>query len=414
MSEFYSETKKTSVRGDYDVIVVGGGPGGVAAALSAARHGMKVLIIEKQVILGGMATGGHVILYEPLCDGMGKKVLGGICEELLHVSIKYSYDCLPEKWRKQTDKPAIKTGPEDVWAGNMENRYGTVYNAPAFALALEEVVRAEDIEILYDTVFCDTVMEDGKCVAVIVENLTGRSAYRCKAVVDGSGLSSVFATTDTKTQNHPNNFTYICYDTDFEKMKLAMKYGTIRLAINWSGMGWNPFMPSDPNAKKYFGDTAEGQNEYILDSHTAALNLLKANQRPDYAMVSIASMSQLRMARHIVGSGQMTNINMFKPVANSVGCVSDWRKAGPIHEVPYDCTISPGVKNMFAVGRNISADVDMWDMMRCYPGCMTTGQAAGTAAALAIKGNGNAADVSIGALQQTLSDDGIVIHQDAL
>ena len=414
MKNYYSENRKTEVAGEADVVVIGGGPGGVSAAIAAARHGMKVLLIEKQVILGGLATGGHICLFEPLCDGYGKKVLGGIVEEMLHLSIKYSYDCLPDKWRKPTDKPGIPTGPDDKWINRLKDLYATIFNVPAFALAMEELVRSEGVEILFDTAFCDVVMEEGRCAAVIVENLNGRSAYRCKTVVDGTGTSMVFAAAGAKTANYGNHFTYDCYDTDFALMKQAMEYGTIRLAVNWSGIGWNPTMPPETDTKKYFGDTAQGMNEYVQDSHVAALNLLKKNQRPDYAMVSIASMPQIRMARRIVGKGQMKAETVFQPVAESVGCVSDWRKPGPIFEVPYSCLLAPGLKNMLAVGRIISADDDMWDLMRCYPGCMTTGQAAGTAAALAIRTGADPDSISIQTLQSELAADGVNIHQSEL
>ena len=67
---------------EYDVVVVGGGVAGCAAALASVRSGMKTLLIEKQTILGGLATSGHVVIYLPLDDGYGRQVIGGIAEEL--------------------------------------------------------------------------------------------------------------------------------------------------------------------------------------------------------------------------------------------------------------------------------------------------------------------------------------------
>ena len=62
-------------KGYYDVIVVGGGIAGVSAAASASRHGAKTLIIEKNVVLGGLATAGLISWYEPLCDRKGTKMI---------------------------------------------------------------------------------------------------------------------------------------------------------------------------------------------------------------------------------------------------------------------------------------------------------------------------------------------------
>ena len=87
--KFLNESNRVPVAGSYDVIVVGGGIAGVGAALAARRSGCRVLLVEKSIMLGGLATLGFIAIYLPLCDGRGKKVTGGIAEELLHLSIKY-------------------------------------------------------------------------------------------------------------------------------------------------------------------------------------------------------------------------------------------------------------------------------------------------------------------------------------
>ena len=78
------DTRKTIIKDSYDVIVVGGGIGGVAAAVAAARNGAKTLLMEKQINLGGLATVGLINLYEPLCDGCGKKVLAQLVVKIVN------------------------------------------------------------------------------------------------------------------------------------------------------------------------------------------------------------------------------------------------------------------------------------------------------------------------------------------
>ncbi len=72
--ELLNESNRVPVVGSYDVIVVGGGIAGVAAAVAARRSGSRVLLIEKSVVLGGLATLGFIAHYLPLCDGRGTKV----------------------------------------------------------------------------------------------------------------------------------------------------------------------------------------------------------------------------------------------------------------------------------------------------------------------------------------------------
>ena len=74
---------------DYDIIVAGGGVAGVAAAVSAKRMGKNVLLIEKTIGLGGLATTGLIDLFVPMCNGRGIQIIKGMAEELLRLTIKY-------------------------------------------------------------------------------------------------------------------------------------------------------------------------------------------------------------------------------------------------------------------------------------------------------------------------------------
>jgi len=413
MSGSHIETRKLEIREGADVIVVGGGPGGVVAALAAARHGMKVLIIEKNIILGGLATAGHVCLFEPLCDGKGRKVTSGIVEEMLHLSIAYSYNNLPRHWSRHVERvknPEQDPDYEPERYINVAGRYLTLFNVPAFALALEECVLKAGVEILYDTLFCDTIMKGDVCTGVIVENLTGRYALSCKMVIDGTGYSTVFARLGAELIDGKNHFTFECYDTNFKMMQKALQTGKMIKAINWCVLGWNPLHSDPGEATDFYGRTVEDINRYVLVSHREALAYLK-KQGPDYAMLALPTMPQLRMNRRIKGLYEMRPDDVFKPMEDSIGCVSDWRRAGPIYEVPYRCMLDKSAKNVLAVGRNLAAQTDSWDIMRCYPGCMTTGQGAGTAAALALKNGVSVHELKISELQNALKKDGVILHQ---
>ena len=78
MDNYFLEENRITIDGEYDVIVVGGGIAGVSAALAARRNGCSTLLIEKSVMMGGLATLGFIAIYLPLCDGKGRKVVSGI------------------------------------------------------------------------------------------------------------------------------------------------------------------------------------------------------------------------------------------------------------------------------------------------------------------------------------------------
>ncbi len=80
--------RQLPISGSYDIAVIGGGIAGVSAAIAAARQGASVCLIEKENALGGLATLGNIVVYLPLCDGLGHKVSGGVSEELLKLSVR--------------------------------------------------------------------------------------------------------------------------------------------------------------------------------------------------------------------------------------------------------------------------------------------------------------------------------------
>jgi len=398
---------------EYDIVIVGGGPGGVVAALAAARHGSKVLIIEKAEMLGGLATLGMVCLFEPICDGRGRKITKGIVEEMLHLSIKYSYSNLPYTWNQGVDyvkEPENTPGLKSYPYFNIKGRYATIFNMPAFTLTMEELVLSEGIDVIYDTRFCDVVMDGNVCKGVIVENLTGRSFYRGKIIIDGSGYGVVFSRAGVKMEKGENFLTTCFVETDFKSMEEAIKTEDMTCGLRWGGVGYNLLQEgSNISPKKYYGTTTEEINEYVIDSHKAALAHIKT-QGKDYAMVSLAGIANLRKCNRIFGRESVLEENAFAFNESSIGCVSDWRGIGSTYEVPYGCLLDTKIKNILAVGRIVSAVGDTWDVLRCYPGAMLTGQAAGTAAALAVRDGISPDDISIPALQKMLEADNVMLH----
>ncbi len=394
--ECIKEVFDTKVCGDYDVIVAGGGVAGAAAALAAVRNGAKTLLIEKMTVLGGLATAGHVVIYLPLCDGRGHKVVSGISEELLKASIKLSYDSLPNEWR---DGPL---------SADTKRRYQTVFNAPAFALEIERLLLSEGVDILYDSVAVSCISEDGFCRAVVVENKSGRSAYRCRAAVDATGDGDLFRLCGVLGETGQNYLTFWAYQMG-EKNSGEPKPAIPRLLTIGDCNGGG--LPE--GSRTYTGIDGSQVSEFLTACHRLAYDRI-AEDKGGTVLCSFPSMPQYRKTWRLCGEYTLSPADAGKNFETSIACAPDWRRPGPVYEIPFETLYSGSVKNLLAAGRNISSTGDTWEVTRVIPVAAATGQAAGTAAAMLLSGGDSKraelSSLSIKDLQENLMHAGAIVH----
>lgn len=405
MKTVEEKAKVVPVYGEYEVAVVGGGVAGIAAALAAARTGAKTVLLEKQFVLGGLATLGLVTVYLPLCDGNGRQVSFGIAEELLRLSIKHGYECgekAIEAWLgEQTEKTAEL---------RKKHRYTVRFNAHNFAILAERALIDAGVEILYGTSFCDALVEDGKVKTLFVENKSGRRAICVKSVVDASGDADVFARAGAKTRN-------------FEQGNLlaAWYYCLENGKMNLRALGYADIPDKDkternaPPAlvnKRFKGLDGKELSEMTVLSHEQVWKdfLSKGETTNDYAICTTTGTPQVRMTRAPIGKYVLDDTDEGKRFEDSVGLISNWKKAGPVYEVPFSCLYGADLDNVISAGRCVSNTDAMWNILRVIPCCAVTGQAAGTAAAM----SDDFSKLRVSDLQRKLKNDGVVLHIDEL
>ncbi len=390
---------------DCDVLVCGGGIAGVSAAIAAARNGARVTLLEREYGLGGLATLGLITIYLPMCDGLGHQAEYGIVEELLRLSMKHG---------AEQDYTGLFLSPHSEEARRAGPRMSAQFNPAFFSLELEKLLLELGVDIQYGTLVCGVAMKEGNKVdAVIVENKSERCSIRCKSVVDATGDSYViqYAHAGQALYDRGNGLASWYYYIAEGKANLRM-YG-LSDVVPEENESSNSQADNDMNATiqgsaRYLGLDGLELSRMVADGHQHMLSDMLAHKAktPDFAPVTISTIPLLRMTRRLAGAYEMDDSEIRVAMPDSVGTFCDWRRRGPVYELPFRCLYSAAVPNLLAAGRNISVTSGMWDITRVIPVCAVSGEAAGTAAAMA----DDFPALDVAALQSRLTAQGVRLH----
>ena len=385
---FVEKQKEIPIYGSYDTVVVGGGFAGVAAALAAARGGNKVLLCEREFMLGGLGTAGLVTIYLPICDGMGHQVSFSIAEELLKVSIEHGYETgYPTPW--------LENGSFEE---KCSKRYRVRYNAHLCAVLYEKLLLKEGVEILYGTVACGCEETDSRITHLLVENKSGRLAVEVGNVIDCSGDADICKLAGEDTAMYGPGV-----------VSSGWYYDILDGQYNLRMVGKDCTKPDVcVGLRRYGGVDGKELSEYVIESHDNMLKdfLRKGELHDDHMLVTMASIPQIRMTRRLVSETEIDISHDKHYFEDSVGLFSNWRKAGPVYELPYSTLHGKKIRNLAVAGRCISSTDAMWDITRVIPVCAVSGEAVGTAAAMEKDFDA----VCIDLLQAKLRNNGVKIH----
>ena len=386
-------------KGNYDVIVVGGGIAGISAAVSAARNNLSVLLIEKNVNLGGLATLGLISWYEPLCDGEGKQMIGGICEEQIKLSVKYGFDNLPSKWGGSGEFPSSN------------ERYSTYFSPTVFSLALDEYVLENGVKIRFDTLGVYPVMEGTHATGVICESVEGKEFFGAKVIIDASGTAVVMERAGVPTVVGNNFMSYIAHGYQVENVENLKETGNTCKFRKWIGVGSNMFgTGADKNMRELKGITADDVTSYVIYGKKGLLKRIKEYEKNSYDIMTLPEMAQFRTIRRIVGKTDFNAIDgeIFE---DSIGSCGDFRPngIGKHYQIPFGALYNEKFDNLIAAGRIISSPQgDGWEVARVIPVCALTGEAAGNAASLVVKNSVKVAEINIKELQKLQKNNGVL------
>lgn len=396
--------KEIEVIGKYDVIVAGGGVAGIAAAIAAKRMGKKTLLIEKTITLGGLATIGLVNWFVPSCNGRGTKIIKGLAEEMFNLAIQHGFDSVPEEW-KNGNEPGEKA----------KTRCVTTFSINIFILKLTKWLKDENVNIMFDTIVSDVLMQDGKCKALIVENKSGTQCLEADVVIDATGDADVLAKAGVPTVTGKNYDTFYTVITDLEGCKKAFEERNIMGVYSKNVFGGRAdlYGKNHPEGKPLWdGTKAEDVTNYVVENHIEVLNKIKNDNAKERDITNLPCMPQFRTTRRIDGEYTLTTKDVYKHFEDSISAMNDFDHSGYLYEIPYRVMYKKGYENLLAAGRITSGSGYGWDLLRVIPPAIITGQAAGVAAAISIEEEKPVYEIDVVKLQQTLSEQNVMIHFD--
>jgi hypothetical protein len=390
-----------------DVLVAGGGIAGIAAAIAAARGGKSVTLIEREYALGGMATLGLVTIYLPLCDGQGNQVVFGLGEELLRLSIEHGAEAnYPKAWLDGGNR-------ED----RVRERYIAQFNPHMFALRVEKLLLELGVTILYGTLACGAAKEGDTITAVVVENKSGRSAIGARSVIDCTGDADICALAGADTALHAGGNGLASWYYYYAGGKTSLKmFGLADIAPGQApppgsvpkGDPYKAIKVESLDKMRFSGVDGAELSRAVTAAHGKMYeDILKFRESDgSYVPVTISTIPLVRMSRRIVGAYTLDDSESGKRMDDSIGMTGDWRKRGPVYEIPFRTLYGREVRNLLAAGRDISVTDPMWDITRVIPPCAVTGEAAGTAASL----GDDFAKLDVRMLQERLTSNNVKLH----
>ena len=421
-----------------DVLVVGGGPSGTAAAVAAGRLGADVVLLERYNHLGGLSTGGLVIWIDRMSDWEGRHVIRGFAQELFE---RLPADAVAGRARAEwgSRDPARAA----YWSNRTASYHGVVTWSPTIdperlKLLSQELVLESKVHLVFHTWAATPIAEGGAVRGAIFESKAGRQAILAKVVVDATGDGDMFARAGAAFEsNIEGNDIHHCMNTawlfggvDMARW-LEFKSGQPDQFSQFMTRGREnlrlferPFVSWRNDVALFMGPRQSGfsaldvddQTEVEIRSHrlmSEHLDFYRAHAPGFEAAFLMLSAPQLgvRHSRRLLGVNRVTRAQWptAKVFDDEIGVSPSVSPKFPNISIPYGSLVPETLDGLLACGRHIACDPNSHGFLREIPQCWITGQAAGVGAAIAANRGVAPRAVKIAELQAALVKQGVYL-----
>src|SRR6266849_2588553 len=395
---------RVPVAASSDLVVVGGGPAGIAAALAGARNGLSVTLLERYPYLGGLASGGMVLVLDDMCNGQ-EIAVRGLCADLIARLERLGLAVTPPEADRRSDSAMWRKwsrwGVFD-FTSQMKPQpivYAAAFDPDGFKRASNDMVAEAKINLRLHSWFSRAIVEDGAIKGVVCESKEGRQAILGKIVVDATGDLDVAASAGAPFIEGAERFEY----EEPEAFKAIDREAKRTIGGSWDkwwlktplpGVVWCncPHMANDDGRKVDDLTRADFEGRKRIANLIEFLHAKMPGFRDCY-VVDVAPQLGIRQTRLLEGLYVVTkeDVSERRHFADSVA-------RGRDYYTPYRSLLPREVGGLIVAGRHYSATSSAQRMSREIPPCMAMGEAAGEAAALALEGGVALDRVDVGKL----------------